>query len=145
MSEFVDYQVKDGVATLTMNDGKANVFGFPTTSALSKGLDRAADEAEVAVIKGKPGLFCAGYDLKVINGSKDGVRVMVESGAELLLKAYTHSTAPDYWLHGPRGGGGGIAVVHGGLPRRCFRRLQDWPERDLHWSWPADLRPGTGA
>ena len=89
-SEFVDYQVKDGVAILTMNDGKANAFGFPMTSALSKGLDRAADEAEVAVIKGKPGLFCAGYDLKVINGSKDGVRVMVESGAELLLKAYTH-------------------------------------------------------
>jgi len=90
MSEFVDYQVKDGVATLTMNDGKANAFGIPMTSALSAGLDRAADEAEVAAIKGKPGLFCAGYDLKVINGPKDGVRAMVESGAELLMKAYMH-------------------------------------------------------
>lgn len=90
MSEYVDYKVADGIATLTMNDGKANAFGVGMTTALSEGLDRAADEADVAVIVGKPGLFCAGFDLKVINGPKDGVRAMVEAGGELLMKAYMH-------------------------------------------------------
>jgi enoyl-CoA hydratase len=90
VSEYVDYQVADGIATLTMDDGKANAFGVGMTSALSEGLDRAADEADVAVIMGKPGLFCAGFDLKVINGPKDGVRAMVEAGGELLMKAYMH-------------------------------------------------------
>ena len=90
MSEYVDYKVKDGIATLTMNDGKANAFGVDMTSALSEGLDRPAAEAEVVVIKGKPGLFCAGFDLKVINGPAEGVRAMVEAGAELLMKAYMH-------------------------------------------------------
>ncbi len=90
MSEFVDYEVADGFATLTMDDGKANAFGLGMMAALSDGLDRAGAEADVVVIQGKAGLLCAGFDLKVINGPAEGVREMVEAGAELLLKTYMH-------------------------------------------------------
>ena len=90
MTDFVDYQMKDGVATLTMNDGKANAFGMGMMAALTEGLDRAAALADVVVIVGRPGLLCGGFDLKVINGPAEGVREMVEAGAELLLKIYMH-------------------------------------------------------
>jgi len=90
VSEFVDYKLADGVATMLMDDGKANAFSLDMTTALSTGLDRAKDEAEVVVIQGKPGLFCAGFDLKVINGPKEGILEMVTAGAELALKTYMH-------------------------------------------------------
>ena len=90
VSEFVDYKLVDGVATMLMDDGKANAFSVGMTTALSAGLDRAKDEAEVVVIQGKPGLFCAGFDLKVINGPKEGILEMVTAGAELALKTYMH-------------------------------------------------------
>ena len=41
VSEFVDYKLADGVATMIMDDGKANAFGVGMTTALSTGLDRA--------------------------------------------------------------------------------------------------------
>ncbi|MBT7755724.1 MAG: crotonase/enoyl-CoA hydratase family protein [Rhodospirillaceae bacterium] len=90
MSEFVDYAVADGIATLTMDDGKANAFGLGMMAAISDGLDRAGEEADVVVVIGRPGLLCGGFDLKVINGPKDGVREMVEAGADLLMKTYMH-------------------------------------------------------
>ncbi len=90
MSDFVEYRLQDGVATLTMDDGKANAFGMEMMAALTAGLDRAAALADVVVIVGRPGLLSAGFDLKVINGPRAGVRAMVEAGAELLLKTYLH-------------------------------------------------------
>ncbi|MDP7548225.1 MAG: enoyl-CoA hydratase, partial [Alphaproteobacteria bacterium] len=88
MTDFVDYQLEDGIATLGMDDGKANAFGMQMMVALTEGLDRAAASADVVMIMGRPGLLSAGFDLKVINGPREGVRAMVHAGAELLLKVY---------------------------------------------------------
>ncbi|MBL6951337.1 MAG: crotonase/enoyl-CoA hydratase family protein [Alphaproteobacteria bacterium] len=90
MTDFVDYKLKNGVATLRMDDGKANAFGMEMMAALTAGLDRAAALADVVVIMGRPGLLSGGFDLKVINGPKAGVRAMVDAGAALLLKIYMH-------------------------------------------------------
>jgi enoyl-CoA hydratase len=90
VTDFVDYRLKDGIATLTMDDGKANAFGMEMMAALTEALDRAGALADVVVIRGRPGLLSAGFDLKVINGPKEGVRAMVQAGAELLLKVYMH-------------------------------------------------------
>ncbi|MDA1100776.1 MAG: crotonase/enoyl-CoA hydratase family protein [Proteobacteria bacterium] len=90
MTDFVDYRLKDGIATLTMDDGKANAFGMAMMAALTAGLDRAAALADVVVIMGRPGLLSAGFDLTVIKGPRAGVSAMVHAGAELLLKIYLH-------------------------------------------------------
>ena len=90
MRDLVDYQMHEGIATLTMDDGKANALGIEMMAAITQGLDRAAALADVVVIMGRAGLLSAGFDLKVINGPKDGVRAMVEAGAELLMKVYMH-------------------------------------------------------
>ena len=86
----VTYSLNDGIATLHMDDGKANAFGHAMMQALSAGLDRAAREASVTVIRGRDGVLCGGFDLKVIRGDPANVPALVMAGQELLMKAWLH-------------------------------------------------------
>jgi len=90
VAEPVHYSLTDGVATLRMDDGKANAFGHEMMQALSAALDRAAGEADVTVIRGREGVLCGGFDLKVIRGDPSGVPALVNAGQDLLMKAWLH-------------------------------------------------------
>lgn len=91
MTDLVQYGVADGVATLTMDDGKANALGLAMSTGLHEGLDRAEREAKAIVITGRPGVFCGGFDLKVIRGDSEDARVaMRESGYRLLRRLYLY-------------------------------------------------------
>ncbi|MEN9786167.1 MAG: hypothetical protein RLZZ299_1431 [Pseudomonadota bacterium] len=57
----------DHVATLTLDDGKANAFRPETLDDLEAALDAAeAGNARALVIAGRPGFFSGGLDLKVL-------------------------------------------------------------------------------
>ena len=73
-----------------MDDGKANAFGHVMMQALSAALDRAAGEADITVIRGREGVLCGGFDLKVIRGDPSGVPALVNAGQDLLMKAWLH-------------------------------------------------------
>lgn len=89
MAEIATYELVDNVAVVTMDDGKANVFGPDMIAALNRQLDRAADEAKVVLLTGRPGLFSGGFDLRVIRGDDDDVaRNMTRGGAYLLMRLY---------------------------------------------------------
>lgn len=91
MSELVEYTVTSQVATLRMDDGKANAYGPAMIESLSAALDRAAGEARATVIRGRDGVLCAGFDLKIIRGDDEAAReAMRSAGRELLYKAYMH-------------------------------------------------------
>jgi len=91
MSELVTYSTEDGIATLAMDDGKANALSVDMSTALSSGLDRAEKEAQVVVITGRPGVLCGGFDLKVIRGDDDGAKKrMREAGYDLLRRLYLY-------------------------------------------------------
>lgn len=91
MTEPVTYDLTDRIATLTMDDGKANAFGPDMIAALCDGLDRAQSEAGAVVIAGRPGVLCAGFDLKIIRGNDaDAKRHMREAGVEAFLRTYLH-------------------------------------------------------
>ena len=90
MTTYVHYQLEDGIASLTMDDGKANALNVSMSKALSDNLDRASEEAEVVIIKGRPGLLCAGFDLKVINGTPANQAAVVNGGGRMLLKTYLY-------------------------------------------------------
>lgn len=91
MSELVTYSIEDGVATLAMDDGKANALSVDMSTALSSGLDRAEKEAQVVVITGRPGVLCGGFDLRVIRGDDDGAKKrMREAGYDLLRRLYLY-------------------------------------------------------
>ena len=83
------YEQVGDVALVTMNDGKANVFGPPMIAAVNAMLDRAADEAKAVVLTGRPGLFSGGFDLNVFrDGGPEEARAMGLVGARLMMRLY---------------------------------------------------------
>ena len=89
MAELVTCELIDHVAVVTMDDGKANVFGPNMISALNSHLDRAADEAKVVLLTGRPALFSGGFDLRVMRGDdRKAALDLVRAGARLLMRLY---------------------------------------------------------
>ncbi len=63
----IDYEARDGVATITLDDGKVNAMAAPFFAALNAALDRAEQERPSAVvIAGRPGYFSAGLNLRLL-------------------------------------------------------------------------------
>lgn len=88
--ELVGYDLADGVATITMDDGKANAQSPAMLDAVTAAFDRAADDDAVVVLRGRPGKFSAGYDLKVFqSGDGDAVIRMLRGGGGLVHKMLT--------------------------------------------------------
>lgn len=89
MSNPVTVDIRDGIATLTMDDGKANALALTLTQGVNAGLDRAAEEAKVIVIKGRPGILSAGFDLRVIRGDDAAAKQeMRDAGFALMQRLY---------------------------------------------------------
>jgi enoyl-CoA hydratase len=54
MTTPLTYELKDSVATITMDDGKVNVMSIAMLSALNDALDRAVSDRAVVVLTGRP-------------------------------------------------------------------------------------------
>lgn len=96
MSERVKYELRDGIARITLDDGKVNVMSSAMLDDIGAAFDRAEREAEIVVLRSaRPGIFSAGFDLKVF-ASGDAAKSldMVRAGAELALRlmAFPHPT-----------------------------------------------------
>ena len=77
------------VSIITLNDGKANVFSPEMSSTVSNLLDQVQGDKGSLVITGRPGIFSAGFDLKIISsGDADAVAAMVKAGFTLLARIY---------------------------------------------------------
>jgi len=88
MSGNVSLEIEGGIARVTIDDGKANALSPALIEELSETVDRAADQARAVVLCGRPGRFCAGFDLKVMMAGPDAMRGLVIAGADLFLKLY---------------------------------------------------------
>ena len=93
MADSVSYELRDRIAVIAVDDGKANALSFDVLAAINDGLDRAdGDGAGAVVIAGRPGMFSGGFDLKVMSGGDGGaVMDLVTTGAELVLRLYRSS------------------------------------------------------
>ncbi len=89
-TKVINYTAHGDVAILTMDDGKANALGHALIDQLNEVLDRAVEEAKAVVITGRPGLFCAGFDLKELDKGHDATMALVHKGARLLLRIFSH-------------------------------------------------------
>jgi enoyl-CoA hydratase len=88
MSDRVAYRLDDGVATISMDDGKVNVMSTAMLHDLGAAFDRAErDEAIVVLRSARQGIFSAGFDLKILAANDPvGSLEMVKAGAELALR-----------------------------------------------------------
>lgn len=93
MTDLVSYAFADGVATLTMDDGKANAMSPAMQAALNAALDRAEADKAIVVLTGRPGVFSGGFDLSVFKaGDPQVIFQMLTGGAQLAkrLLSYPH-------------------------------------------------------
>ena len=61
------YSIEDQIARITLDDGKVNAMNWEFFNELNESLDHAqADKAAVLIFTGRPGIFSAGLDLKLL-------------------------------------------------------------------------------
>jgi enoyl-CoA hydratase len=89
MGTLVSYQLKDSIATIAMDDGKANAFSLAMQVELKAALDQALADKAIVVLTGRPGMFCAGFDLPTLMGGGAKAVDMLTGGFEIAEKLLT--------------------------------------------------------
>ena len=90
MTDVVIYSLADGVATLTLANGKVNAISPAVIDGLNAGLDQAEKEGAVVVLTGQPGMLSGGYDLKVMMSSPENALNLVAAGSTLARRMLAH-------------------------------------------------------
>ena len=83
MTGTVTYTRTDLISTVVMDDGKVNVFSIPMLRSLHDALDQAERDGTVVLLKGRPGCFTAGFDLRTLSGPHHDVVTLLRLGATL--------------------------------------------------------------
>ena len=90
----VTIERRNGVLIARLDDGKANALSTRMIEAISVVIDEAeADDGIAAlVLHGRPGKFCAGFDLDVMRGGDlTAVAALVSDGGALVQRLYGSS------------------------------------------------------
>ncbi|MFC5695917.1 crotonase/enoyl-CoA hydratase family protein [Pseudomonas sp. GCM10022186] len=90
MSELISYQLEDGIATLTLSNGKVNAISPDVISAFNAALDRAEQDRAIVIITGQPGILSGGYDLKVMTSGPQNAIALVAAGSTLARRMLAH-------------------------------------------------------
>lgn len=83
MTPRVRYQHRDGIAEIRIDDGKVNALSQGLLAELGGAFDRAQADRAVVVLSGRPGVFSAGFDLRVLRAGGAPANEMVRTGFEL--------------------------------------------------------------
>ena len=78
MTDLTRYELRDGIATITMDDGKVNALSVPMLGAVAADLDRAEADEAVVILTGRAATLSAGFDLR-----SDDWPSMLTAGASL--------------------------------------------------------------
>ena len=84
MSDVVTVETSDGIALVTLDDGKVNVLSHAVLDALDDALTAAENDDAVGamVIAGRAGLLSGGFDLKVMmQGPREAGELVTKGGA----------------------------------------------------------------
>lgn len=90
MSELITYHLDEGIATLTLNNGKVNAISPDVIAAFNSALDRAQQDRAVVIITGQPGILSGGYDLKVMTSGPQAAVSLVTAGSTLSRRLLAH-------------------------------------------------------
>lgn len=90
MSDLISYQLEDGIATLTLSNGKVNAISPDLIAAFNTALDRAEQDRAIVIITGQPGILSGGYDLKVMTSGPQNAINLVAAGSNLARRMLAH-------------------------------------------------------
>lgn len=88
--ECVAYQLEDGIATLTLSNGKVNAISPEVIAAFNQALDQAEADRAVVLITSAPGILSGGYDLKIMTSSAENAINLVTQGSTLARRMLSH-------------------------------------------------------
>ena len=86
----MEYTLENNIAVLHFDDGKVNAVSHQFIDDMFEGLDKAQEEAAAVLIKGKDGIFSAGFDLKEIQKGQKEMQALVGRGFKLLTRLFSH-------------------------------------------------------
>lgn len=90
MSPKVTYELDGPVATITMDDEKANALSFAMFDELNAAFDRALSDEATIVLAGRSKVFCAGFDLKSTDEHGKLPNGLVDEGLAFALRMMEH-------------------------------------------------------
>ncbi|MFT0212782.1 crotonase/enoyl-CoA hydratase family protein [Pseudomonas sp. F1_0610] len=90
MTDLISYQLTDGIATLTLNNGKVNAISPELIKQFHLHLDQAEIDKAVVIITGQAGILSGGYDLKVMMSGPENALNLVSQGSALTRRLLAH-------------------------------------------------------
>ncbi|MDP3972527.1 MAG: enoyl-CoA hydratase-related protein, partial [Candidatus Nanopelagicales bacterium] len=78
----------DNIALVTIDDGKANALSYRLIDAVDQALTDAERRGRAIVIAGRPGAFCAGFDLAEVSQGMDRASAIIGRGGELIRRVF---------------------------------------------------------
>jgi len=88
--ENVTYTLKDGVAVIAIDDGKANALGTQIWASLNDSLDRAEKDDAVVVLTGREGMMSGGFDLKEMRAGPKEAMILTSRGSKFARRILAH-------------------------------------------------------
>jgi len=86
VAELVSYQLHDSIAVITLDDGKVNALSRQMLRDIDAALDRAVADGATVVLTGRPGVFSAGFDLRVLRAGGEEALALLRAGFELAAR-----------------------------------------------------------
>jgi len=92
MGDLVNVAIDNGIATITLQNGKVNAISSQVIEELHTALDQAEQEKAVVIITGQPGILSGGYDLKTMQRSPADAMALVTEGSKLTRRMVAFPT-----------------------------------------------------
>ena len=90
MTDYATLEKIDDVSVLSLDDGKVNVFSIEMLEAINNCLNDVPKDSGSLVIKGKEGIFSAGFDLKTFaSGDMEKISKMSDLGMRFMYDIFT--------------------------------------------------------
>lgn len=84
MSNKTQVKIDEGIAWITIDDGKVNAMSTELLGEIDGALDAAQDAGSVTVLSGRQGIFSAGFDLPTFKRGPEASLEMLRAGAQLI-------------------------------------------------------------
>ncbi len=92
MNELATYSLQEGIATITLANGKVNAVSPDLIASVHRALDQAEADKAVVILTGQSGILSAGFDLKVMGTNPQNAINLVADGFTLSCRLLAHPT-----------------------------------------------------
>ena len=83
MSERVTYSLDGGVATIKLDDGKANALSSSMIGEINAAFDKAEADNAIVILTGRDGMMSGGFDLKEMGDGPQDALELTSKGSKL--------------------------------------------------------------